>query len=79
VSELLIPEKLYRERLARMRDLIDLNAPQVIVAVEARCLARSFRYPLRQRFFDWKIRKWPHWLMWLLDSEYRNAKLEDEA
>lgn len=73
MKNLKIPEALLRQRAARLKRLIELDLPADIIAREARLLARSFRYPLRDRFHDWQLRSWPHWLFWLWSPDYREV------
>lgn len=73
-GELKIPEALYEARKQRMKRLIDLNAPKIIIWYEARTLLNSFKPSTwRERWFDWQMHKAPHWLLMLISADYRQA------
>lgn len=76
-GKLRIPEHYYEARKQRMKRLIELNAPAVIIYREAQCLVRSFeRRTFREWLQDMNVQHAPHWLYWLMDREYRQFARE---
>lgn len=79
MGRLRISEELYRERLDRMKRLIDLKAPDSIIHYSLMLTLESFeRLTFREWWFQrvfWK--KSPHWLMWISSRYYREACRED--
>ena len=81
-GDLRVSEELYKQRLDRMRRLIELNAPRAVICMEARLLSSCFHYPLSKRLHDFKMKKFPHWLLWLTSVDYRavcREPLDDDA
>jgi len=73
-----VPQKLYESRRNRLRRLIELNAPMIILRNEAKLFLRCFnRKTFAEWWCDW-MRKWPEWLLWLTSPRYRAIKREDE-
>lgn len=69
-----VPQELYDNRLQRMKRLIDLKAPAVIIELEARTLLRSFhRRSFKAIWHEWQWKFFPAWLYWLTSSDYRDA------
>jgi hypothetical protein len=79
MSKLIVERSLYGIRRDRLKRLIELNAPDVVILMGVRLLERCFR---RRTFSEWihdwkygsgKLKGWPDWLLWLTDAEYRKA------
>jgi hypothetical protein len=51
--KLYVPREVYERRLARMRKLIELKAPPIIIYFEARLILRAYRPTLWHRFTWW--------------------------
>lgn len=82
IGNLRVPERIYEDRKNRIKHLIkhliELDAPKIIIHREIMCLLRSFeRRTLREWLFDLRIRYAPHWLMLIIDREYRQFDRED--
>ena len=70
--------KLYESRRDRLRKLIDLNAPQIVLRNEAEIFLRCFHpKPWAERWDRWMVNKFPEWLLWLTSSQYREMKREE--
>jgi len=67
------------ERRERLKRILSVNAPEVIVVMMAEHYLDSFRISWRQMWSDFKMHKLPHWLYWLIDSDYRAVcRMPDE-
>lgn len=74
-----IPVRLYESRLQRLKRLIELEAPTVIIHREMLLTIRSFeRRTFRQWLQDMRFRYAPHWLMYLTSSDYRMFSKQTE-
>jgi hypothetical protein len=59
------------ERRKRLQTILNMrSAPESIVIMMAEGYLRSFRWSWRLTWDDFKI-KLPHWLFWILSSDYR--------
>jgi len=77
-SELKISEELYSIRRDRLERLLKLDAPRIILLAECELFARSFKWSWRGWWSDLIMRNAPHWLNWILDSDYREACRESD-
>jgi hypothetical protein len=59
------------ERRARMAKLISLRAPEIIIIAAAENYLLTFKLSWRGMWGDFKNRHFPHWLVWLVDADYR--------
>jgi hypothetical protein len=70
------------ERRERLKKMLDLKAPEVIIIMMAEHYLRSFKLsaPLIWQWF--KFHKLPPWALWLLDADFRavcrDHEFEDE-
>jgi hypothetical protein len=73
-----VDRRLYESRRDRMKKLIELNAPEIILRNEAKLFLRSFkRRGFGEWMHDWMMRSWPEWLVWLSSAQYRAIKRDD--
>lgn len=74
---LLVPERLWNERVRRMAKLISLNAPAVIIWEEAKLLAGSRKYTFWFGVRMWWARHRPYWTFaefWFGEEGTANGK-----
>lgn len=58
--KLLVPEETYRRRLERMREMIDMNAPAIMIWTEAGLIRKAHKnpYTLLNRIRFWFAVRW---------------------
>jgi hypothetical protein len=63
---------LAQQRKERLKKVLDLDAPEVVIIMMAEGYLRSFRISWRG-VWEWvKLNKFPNWLLWITDKDYRN-------
>lgn len=75
-SELRVPEEVYEARVKRLKRLLDLDAPRVILCNEAEIFLHSFKWSWRGWWHGWRWRNFPRWLMWATSAEWRQIVRE---
>ena len=61
-----------------MKKMLDMNAPDVIVIMMAEQYLRSYRLDARL-IWQWiKFNKFPRWLLWLTDADFRQVCREPD-
>jgi hypothetical protein len=84
MSPLRVDKQVYEARRDRLKRLIELNAPPVIILMSVRSVEKCFhRRSFSQWLHDWqygsyRLKGWPHWLLWLVDRDYREVCREEE-
>jgi len=78
-TKLIVSQELFESRRDRMKKLIELDAPAMIIGAEARLLARCFSWTWCDRWNHWYMNKSPGWLMWLTSKKYRQFCAEDDG
>ena len=77
-GKLRVPESLYAARLDRLRRLINLNAPRVVLAAETELFLKCFKWSWHSWWHSYRLSKFPHWLLWLTMPDYRACCREEE-
>lgn len=72
-KELRVPRALYERRKARFKRLFALDAPDVVLCAEAELFLRSFRWSWGSWWHSWRLKHFPHWLLWLTMMGYREC------
>jgi hypothetical protein len=72
-GQLRVPQELYEIRRKRFRKLLDLHAPDVVIAAEAELLLKCFKWSWSGWWHSWRINHFPQWLLWLTMTDYRQA------
>lgn len=58
-------------RRERLKKLLTLKAPDIILVSAAETYLRCFRFSWRFTWQDFKLRRLPNWLLWLIDADFR--------
>lgn len=61
------------ERRRRLRKILELNAPEIIVIQFVENYLRSFKWSWYGIWQDIKVHHFPRWFLWLTDADYREA------
>lgn len=62
---------LAKQRKERLRKALEHGAPEMIVIMMAEGYLRSYKLSWRG-IWEWvRLNKFPHWLLWLTDADYR--------
>lgn len=67
------------ERKERLKKMLNLNAPEVIVIMMAEQYLRSYRLDARLCWQWFKFHKLPRWMLWLLDADFRAVCADHEG
>jgi hypothetical protein len=65
--------RMYQNRLNRLFKLVELNAPITVIGNKAHLVSLCFTSTWRARFFDWQMKRFPNWLLWLTSAAYRQV------
>ena len=72
-----ISKKIVNERLERLKEMLDMSAPEVILLATAEHWLRCYKISWKETWNMIKIRHFPHWALWLTDRTYRHICRED--
>lgn len=72
-------KQVVEERRKRLQKILDMNAPEIMVIQFAENYLRSFKWSRWGIWQDIKIHRFPRWLLWITNSDYRDACREVEA
>ena len=75
-TALRVPEELRDQRRARLKRLLDIKAPDMVIATECELFLRCYKKSWKRTWHEWKFVHFPNWLMWLTDSEWRKMTKE---
>jgi hypothetical protein len=76
--KLKVPRERYEDRRNRLRNLIELKAPDSIIFTEALMVTECFEYGLVERFHRWRMQHCPHWVWWVCSAEFRQICRDQE-
>ena len=71
-------QELMIERRNRLKKMLNLNGPDVILVVAAEQYLKSFQVSWRITWDDFKLHKFPRWLLWLTDKDFRDVCRNNE-
>lgn len=76
-AQLRLKEQVYEDRKERLRKILDVGEPKILIHTNARLLAECFEYTWRDKLHRWWMVACPHWVRWITSKAYRAACLED--
>ena len=78
-DKLRVPERLYIDRVARLRKMMELDAPRCIIQLNAELVVRCFQISWATARYSLWLHYCPNWIKWLTSAQWRRDVATWEA